>query len=275
MCLIAFAIGAHPRWPLVIAANRDEHYERPTTALELWTSPSGQLIASGRDERAGGTWLGISASGRVAMLTNVREPSTQARARSRGELPMAWLETDQAAEPFLAAMDWQAYSGFNLVIGDLIADQWQWISNRQPAASGPLPGLQQRALSPGIYGLSNAFLDTPWPKTVQLTHALTHSLASLQEPQLLRERLWQALADRRRPADEELPRTGVPWPLEQELASAWVQLSSGHYGTRSSLLTLAERTADGHWLLELQEKSWQGQAGLRHTRLQVPASVRR
>lgn len=275
MCLIAFAIGAHPRWPLVIAANRDEHYERPTTALDLWTSPSGRLIASGRDERAGGTWLGISASGRVAMLTNVRESSTQARARSRGDLPMAWLETAQAAEPFMAAMDVQAYSGFNLVIGDLIAGQWHWISNRQPAALGPLPGLQQRALSPGIYGLSNAFLDTPWPKTVKLTHVLTQGLASLSEPEALRERLWQALADRQRPADEELPRTGVPWQLEQELASAWVQLSSGRYGTRSSLLTLAERAPDGHWLLDLQEKSWQGQTAVRHARLQVPAAVHR
>lgn len=271
MCLIAFAIGAHPRWPLVIAANRDEQYDRPTAALALWTSPSGRLIASGRDERAGGTWLGISASGRVAMLTNVREPGPLARARSRGELPMAWLETDQAAEPFMAAMDWQAYSGFNLVIGDLIGGQWHWISNRQPTASGLLPGLQRRALSPGIYGLSNAFLNTPWPKTVKLTHTLAQSLASLSEPEPLREQLWHALADRQRPADEELPRTGVPWHLEQELASARVHLSSGLYGTRSSLLTLAERDAAGHWQLELQEKSWQGQAGLRHARLQVPA----
>ena len=275
MCLIAFAIGAHPRWPLVIAANRDEHYERPTAPLALWTSPSGQLIASGRDERAGGTWLGISASGRVAMLTNVREPGLQPGACSRGHLPMAWLESDQTAEPFMAAMDGKAYSGFNLVIGDLVEQQWHWISNRTSAAGGLLPGLQQRALGPGIYGLSNAFLDTPWPKTVKLTQTLTHGLANLSEPEPLRELLWRALADRERPADQELPRTGVSWLQERELASAWVQVSGGLYGTRSSLLTLAERDADGHWLVDLQEKSWQSQAALRHTRLQVPASVRR
>ena len=256
MCLIAFAIGAHPRWPLVIAANRDEHFDRPTAPLQRWTSAGGRVIVSGRDLRAGGTWLGLSDGGRVAMLTNVREPGQMPGPRSRGDLPLAWLEGQRPAEQFLDDLDLQAYSGFNLVIGEPLVGQWHWISNRQPAPLGVSPGVQRQRLDPGVYGLSNAFLDTPWPKTVKLAQSLSQSLQAGGQPQHLRKQLWQALADRQRPSDHLLPTTGVPWDSERALSTAWVRFASGHYGTRSSLLTLAESQANGQWRLDIEEKSW-------------------
>ncbi|MDQ3060701.1 MAG: NRDE family protein [Pseudomonadota bacterium] len=117
MCLIAFAIGVSQRWPLVIAANRDEYLDRPTLALSRWRTASGQEIVSGRDLRAGGTWLGMTPGGRVAFLTNVRGPAAQAAPRSRGELVTRWLETTQDAEGFVStlAQTGALYGGFNLV----------------------------------------------------------------------------------------------------------------------------------------------------------------
>jgi uncharacterized protein with NRDE domain len=152
MCLIAFAISVHPRWPLLIAANRDEHFDRPTLPLHRWRSSTGQTIISGRDERAGGTWLGMSLTGRIAMLTNVREPGMPPGARSRGELPLAWLESKHSAQDFLHGLDLQAYSGFNLVIGDLAGEHWHWLSNRQPGSPTVRAGRQQERLGAGVYG---------------------------------------------------------------------------------------------------------------------------
>jgi uncharacterized protein with NRDE domain len=256
MCLIAFAIGAHPRWPLLIAANRDEHFDRPTLPLHRWRSPAGQTIVSGRDERAGGTWLGMNLAGRIAMLTNVREHGMAPGARSRGELPLAWLESQQNAQDFLDGLDPQAYSGFNLVIGELASEHWHWLSNRQPGSEGVRRGRQQERLGPGVYGLSNAFLDTPWPKTVRLREALAQTLARTQQGPLLREPLWQALANRDQPPDHLLPSTGVPWSAEKELSTALVRFADGRYGTRSSLLVTAEARTPERWHLNLEEKSW-------------------
>jgi uncharacterized protein with NRDE domain len=274
MCLIAFAIGAHPRGPLLIAANRDEHFDRPTLPLHRWRSPAGQTIVSGRDERAGGTWLGMNLAGRIAMLTNVREHGMAPGARSRGELPLAWLESQQNAQDFLDGLDPQAYSGFNLVIGELASEHWHWLSNRQPGSEGIRRGRQQERLGPGVYGLSNAFLDTPWPKTVRLREALAQTLARTQQGPLLREPLWQALANRDQPPDHLLPSTGVPWSAEKELSTALVRFADGRYGTRSSLLVTAEARTPERWHLNLEEKSWDPDrlGELRQENLEWPAA---
>ncbi|MEI7783514.1 MAG: NRDE family protein [Betaproteobacteria bacterium] len=274
MCLIAFAIGAHARWPLLIAANRDEHFDRPTLPLQRWRTPAGSTLISGRDERAGGTWLGLSTAGRVAMLTNVREPNMAPGARSRGELPLAWLESRRSAQSFLDELDTQAYSGFNLVIGDLAQDHWHWLSNRQAGPAGVQAGRQQERLGSGVYGLSNAFLDTPWPKTVRLRQTVLEALSRAQQAEALREQLWLALANRDQPADEQLPHTGVPWPAEKELSTALVRFPDGRYGTRSSMLVLAEAQDSGRWRLSLEEKSWDpARLGeLRQENLEWPAA---
>lgn len=232
MCLISFAIGASERWPLVIAANRDEFLDRPTLPLARWCTDGGTEVISGRDLRAGGTWLGLTPGGRLAMLTNVREAERVTGERSRGELVLRWLEGDMDASQFVAGTDPTAYGAFNLVLGDFQSSSWHWLSNQ--------PGLdwQARELGPGLYGLSNGAMDTPWPKTVTLKQAMQNALASSSEKEL-QASLWAALQDRQRASDLHLPRTGVPLPLERALSSVFVDFPEHGYGTRSSTLLVA------------------------------------
>lgn len=252
MCLIALAIGQSQASPLLLASNRDEFFDRPTLALARWRTDSGQTIVSGRDLAAGGTWLGLTPSGRVAMLTNVREPGGEAGVRSRGELPLAWLQSRQDASAFFAALDPQAYSGFNLVVGDMACGAWHWASNRVAALGAVASGWQQHPLSPGIYGLSNAFLDTPWPKTEALKRAMRLALASEADPA---DVLWPALADRSPAPASAMPQTGVDPELERQLSSAWVRLAHGRYGTRASTVVKVRSIPQG-WDVAIQEKTW-------------------
>lgn len=270
MCLLALAIGQSKAWPLLLASNRDEFFHRPTQPLARWRSDSGELIVSGRDELAGGTWLGLTPGGRVALLTNVREPGALAGDRSRGELPLAWLQSTEKAEHFLDQLDGQAYSGFNLVVGDMRTSSWYWASNRQPSPSGVAAGWQQRALPPGVYGLSNAFLDTPWPKTQQLKRAMQVAVVGGGNPAQL---LWPALADAKEASPTEMPQTGVASDVERQLSSAWVRFTDGRYGTRASTLVQASPAAQG-WAVEVQEKTWspQGTCSLREERLHWPSA---
>lgn len=256
MCLIAFAIGASARWPLVIAANRDEFLNRPTAPLARWTTDAGQEVISGRDLRAGGTWLGLSPGGRVAMLTNVREPHPVAGERSRGELVMRWLEGQMDAGGFMAQTDSAAYGAFNLVLGDFQSSAWHWLSNQTDPDAGPIRGWQSCALKPGVYGLSNGALDTPWPKTRALKAALRNALdADRQED--LQAGLWSALQDRQRPGDAQLPRTGVPLALERALSSVFVDFPEHAYGTRSSTVLVARAgecaSTEVTWDIEIDE----------------------
>jgi uncharacterized protein with NRDE domain len=245
MCLIAFAIGASKRWPLLVAANRDEFLDRPTLPLARWTSDAGTEIISGRDIRAGGTWMGLTAAGRIAMLTNVRGPASLTGEKSRGELVTGWLESDADAASFMAGIDAQAYGGFNLVLGDFKSGAWHWLSNK------PGPGLESHALKPGVYGLSNGALDTPWPKTLGLKKAL-HSALAASDEEALEQELMTALRDRRRAGREDLPSTGVPLALEEALSSAFVDFPEHGYGTRSSTVLVASAATEG-WDLALQE----------------------
>lgn len=265
MCLIAFAIGASPERPLVIASNRDEQWLRPTLPLQSWALPSGKLAHSGRDLQAGGTWLGLAQDGRVAMLTNVREGLPEAAPRSRGELVTDWLDTEIDWPDWLRRFDPGQFGGFNLVLGDLCKGSWCWVSNRRSAAckadegigssrSGLPPGWHGRRLEPGLYGLSNAALDTPWPKTLALKQALQNHIqagAQLHDADLL----LQALLDMPPAPDEELPATGLPIDFERRLSSPFVHAPEKSYGTRSSLLVHAHD--DGR--LVMQE--WTHHAG--------------
>lgn len=244
MCLIAFAIGASQRWPLVIASNRDEFLARPTLPLAKWRSDLGHEIISGRDLRAGGTWLGVTPSGRVAFLTNVRETSPQSAPFSRGQLVMQWLEAGNDVASFAQALerDNGAYGGFNLVVGDLQRNDWAWMTNKSSASSS---GWHVQSLQAGIYGLSNAALDTAWPKTTELKRVLTTTLAETADtPDLnaLQKPLWSALGNRSRAPSEKLPATGAPLAIEEALSSAFVDFPEHQYGTRCSTVLLATRT---------------------------------
>jgi uncharacterized protein with NRDE domain len=238
MCLIAFAIGVSDRWPLVIASNRDEYLDRPTLPLSRWQTASGQDIISGRDIQAGGTWLGMTPGGRIAFLTNVREAGALAEPRSRGELVMRWLEAAQDAKSFVSALEptAMAYAGFNLVLGDVKKDSWTWVTNRADASPSKL---HTQSLEPGVYGLSNAALDTPWPKTMELRQVLATALTNVASPETLKAPLWAALANYQRAPLEKLPVAGFSQAIEQALSSAFVVFPENNYGIRSSTILLA------------------------------------
>ena len=259
MCLIAFALNVHNACPLLLASNRDEFWARPTQPLSRWQLPGGATVYGGRDLKAGGTWLGFSENGRVAMLTNGRNGEPDVAPRSRGELVTRWL-AGPAVTP-----DWPAlpqacrgsdYGGFNLLLGDIHQQSWVWLSNRADparAADGTRPlgsGWIGRTLSPGIYGLSNAGLDTPWPKTRRLKQAIAQALSAwtteVAPASPTSEPVWQAmlrtaLLDRQPAADHELPDTGIPLTREQQLSSPFVHMPEVGYGTRSSLIA--------HWAI--------------------------
>lgn len=247
MCLIAFAIGASKRWPLVIASNRDEFLDRPTLPLDRWKTPGGQEIISGRDLRAGGTWLGMSPGGRVAFLTNVREAGPKNAAFSRGELVTRWLESHSNAEAFSAFVekDQHRYSGFNLVIGDVQRNAWTWMTNRGPVSHS---GWHCETLASGIYGLSNAALDTPWPKTLALKSALNAALRQSDNSNkgngLSQDLLWTVLGNCLRAPFHSLPATGVSQSMEAALSSAFVDFPEHGYGTRSSTILVASKLTD-------------------------------
>jgi uncharacterized protein with NRDE domain len=271
VCLIAFAINASAQWPLVIASNRDEYLERPTLPLSRWQGVLGQVIVSGRDVRGGGTWFGFTPDGRIAFLTNVRErpeAPMPAAPRSRGELVMRWLEGRMNASQYMAQTDSASYCGFNLVLGDWQANSWTWLSNRTFDAKGAAlrtphrTGWLSRSLPAGVYGLSNAGLDSPWPKTIALKESLATALraadkaagaAELQSP------LWQALASRSPARDEDLPDTGMSPAMERPLSSAFVDAPERAYGTVSSTLLLVKRepgsSGEGRWAVQATEKT--------------------
>lgn len=263
MCLVAFAIGASERWPLVIAANRDEFLARPTLPMARWQTASGQEIISGRDLRAGGTWMGMTPGGRIAFLTNVRQASPEAAPRSRGELVTRWLEGDGDSASFVAELEkaeggGAAYGGFNLVLGDLQRGAWTWVTNKSVLLSDAST-LYVQALPPGLYGLSNAGLDTPWPKTLELKRVLAAALqAGDDDSEAMKALLWTALGNRQRAQPQDLPHTGVAPELEEALSSAFVDFPVRAYGTRCSTLLLAtplNGDAGTQWDIQLEERT--------------------
>jgi len=266
MCLIAFAIDIDAACPLLIAANRDEFLDRPTAGLHRWALRSGAGVVAGRDLRDGGTWLGVSPGGRVAMLTNVRDGQPGPGRRSRGELVTRWLAGDVDWLGLQAGIDPEAYGGFNLVVGDFHQGFWAWLGNRHPERPHESHSVQlhRQRLGPGVYGLSNATLNSPWPKTRRLTQALGLSIKQLAQQAPTTSpadqapwwtSLHQALQDDRLAADEDLPVTGAPLALERQLSSPFVRMPDRGYGTRSSLLVRVQ--PQGHtaarWQVSLDE----------------------
>ncbi len=239
MCLILFAYKAHPRYSLIVAANRDEFYNRPTRRLDFW--PEAPRLLAGQDLEQGGTWLGSTRTGRFAAVTNVREGFSQGHTRllSRGRLPLDYLLGDQPALDYLAALEPQAhlYAGYNLLLGDL--DGLYYGSNRNQQ--------QPQPLSPGVYGLSNATLDSPWPKVAQGTQALQQLINS---DNISAEALFRLLQQRDIPADDQLPDTGIGLEWERRLGARFIE--SNAYGTRSSLIMLGEH--DGSY--QIHEQSY-------------------
>jgi len=237
MCLIVIAINRHPDYPLVIAANRDEFYRRPTAPLAFWDDyPE---ILGGRDLQAGGTWLGISLSGRIAALTNYRNPSNdKPYTRTRGEIITGFLTGAQSPEAYIHQIRviGDQYNGFNLIAGD-VGRLW-WFSNVGSAGS---------KLDSGIYGICNHLLDTPWPKLEKAKRRFHDIVTGSRE--IEPEDFFHMLEDTEFPPDDRLPDTGVGLDWERLLSPIFVH--SEVYGTRSSslifyhksgLMTFIERT---------------------------------
>jgi uncharacterized protein with NRDE domain len=248
MCLIAMAIDESRRFPLVIAANRDEFFSRPAARLAWWTAElDGPNILGGRDLDGGGTWLGLTAQGRLGMLTNVRDPKRlDPQAPSRGRIVPEWLAARDNADQFWMRTALSGYNGFNLIAADFVAGTCFWASNT---------GEHPRRLERGIHGVSNAGLDTPWPKLVALKSRLRQAIETHDAVDALANEMFEALADRSIAEDHLLPETGIGLARERELAPAFIRTTDGRYGTRCSTLVITERV-NRHNVTHVLERSF-------------------
>lgn len=225
MCLIAIAWQAHPDYPLVVAANRDEWRDRPAVPAHWWTDHPGLL--AGRDLKAGGTWMGITKGGRFAAVTNFRDPSDRdSTALSRGSLVTEFLLGEETPAGFLAGLAARAarYNGFNLLAGD----------GRTLLYFGSREG-EVRAVEPGVHALSNHLLDEPWPKVRRARAALQAAVGDGDEA------LFAMLSDATPAPDHELPDTGVG--VERERMLSPILIAGAAYGTRASTVLRATRDA--------------------------------
>jgi uncharacterized protein with NRDE domain len=241
VCLILTAWQVHPEYPLVLAANRDEYHVRAAAQARWWSELP---ILAGRDLSAGGTWLAVTREGRFAALTNYRDASAQRPgAPSRGELVPLTLTAGLPTEAQLQELQRRAgsYNPFNLLFGSV--DDLAVYESR--------PGVGRR-LGPGVYGLSNHLLDTPWPKVVAAKTALRFALTHLPQ----RQPLLDLLRDTSQADEAQLPRTGLDLEWERLLSSAFVR--SSDYGTRCSTILLIDRQGRA----QFTEWSWDAQGAL-------------
>ena len=254
MCLVALAIDQSRRFPLVVAANRDEFFKRPAARLAWWTPDSGgPAILSGRDLEAGGTWMGLTAEGRLALVTNVRDPNrNDPGAPSRGRIVPDWLAGNERTDRFWMRTALSGYNGFNLVAADFRRGECFWASN-----DGAYPSRLER----GIHGISNASLDTPWPKVQTLKARLEQALSVSDSTDALALRLFEALADRTEAQDADLPETGIPLEMERKLSAAFIRTPDMSYGTRCSTLIIAERV-NRHLVTHVLERTFSANGGV-------------
>lgn len=225
MCLIFVAVKSHPRYKLIVAANRDEFYARKTAAAEFWADHP--QILGGRDLEAMGTWLGITRLGRLAMVTNFRDlRNIKAHAPSRGKLVSDFLKGQMSAEAYLSKLQPNAkdYNGFSLIVGTV--DSLSYLSNYRDGIID---------LNSGLFGLSNHLLETPWPK-VELGKQRIQELLRSQDVKV--NDLFDVLSDESISADELLPDTGIGLDRERMLSPAFIR--SPDYGTRSSTVILVD-----------------------------------
>jgi uncharacterized protein with NRDE domain len=236
MCLLIFAHQVDPRYRLVLAANRDEFHARPTAPSTFW--PEHPDLLAGRDLEQGGTWMGITRAGRFAAITNYRDPArTSPAPRSRGELPLDYLTGDLDPQSYLLGLRerTQEYAGFNLLVGD--GDSLWYLTNSL-AHQACVP----QCLEPGLYGLSNARLDTPWPKVVLGKRRLR---ALLENNEIDHEDLARVVGDRQLADLEDLRRQGLGNDMDQVLSAQFI--TAGSYGTRSSTTLWSDRQGVVRW----------------------------
>ncbi len=236
MCLIAFALNEHPKYPLIMVANRDEFYERPTTYADFWEDHPDVL--AGRDLKGGGTWMGINRTGRIAAVTNYRDPKNISEsAKTRGDLTKDYLTTGPTAQLYLeqVAKDAALYNGFNLLLFE--QNKGFYFSNY---------GEQVQQLNKGVYGLSNALLDTSWPKLEKLKSNFRQTLQSEFDV----DTLLGLLTDSETANDDVLPETGVPYEWEKAISAICIDTPT--YGTCCSTVILVDNAGN----MSFTEKSF-------------------
>jgi uncharacterized protein with NRDE domain len=223
MCLLLISYNTHPGYPLIVAANRDEFYHRPAEKAHFWKDYPGVL--AGRDSEAGGTWLGITRSGRFAAITNYRDMnSIKEYAPSRGLLTLNFLTSEILPVKYGYSLSEKSdeYNGYNLLFSDM--ETLYYFSNRTK---------NLRQLPAGVYGLSNHLLDTPWPKVVKSKEAF---LKTVSDQTILPESIFDILSDDRQAPDDQLPDTGLSIELERAVSPVFIK--SDRYGTRSSTVLI-------------------------------------
>jgi uncharacterized protein with NRDE domain len=231
MCILFVAVNQHKDYPLIIAANRDEFFNRETAESHLWDGGNG--IVAGKDLQAGGTWMGINKQGYLASLTNVRDPQRiYANAITRGELVAHYLQQPLTNYQQILSASKDNYNGYNLLFG-------KW--NELAVYNNHLD--QTQKLTQGYYGLSNASLNSPWPK-------INKGVGKLEEycqdgHDINPDILFTLLLDKTLAADEDLPQTGIPLDWERRLSSIFIL--GEDYGTRSSTVLKVDKQQNVAW----------------------------
>ena len=239
MCLAVWSIAQSARFPWVVASNRDEYHDRASAPLGWWHPAPHSEVLSGRDLVGGGSWLGVNRQGRLALVTNVREPGVfDPAAASRGTLVLQGLQRCPQDVAWIEAMAQEARNGYNLILADLRTSHAVWTSNR---ASGLI------TMDRGLHGLSNALLDTPWPKVVALKQRLAEAVSQSADVDTLITAAMDVLSQREIAPDEALPSTGIPIAMERALAPAFIHLAAAignaarPYGTRCSTVVVVDQ----------------------------------
>jgi uncharacterized protein with NRDE domain len=228
MCLAVFAYRVHSKYPFIFATNRDEFYQRPAQPATFWYDHP--TLLAGRDLQAGGTWMGITKENRFAALTNYRDLNNIIDdAPSRGDIVVDFLTSDLPTAEFLKALQKTAhkYNGFNLIAGT-IDELWYYTNQKKSITK----------IEPGYYSLSNAFLNTEWPKTVQASKDFR--LTVKNENSLDQKAIFDLLQNKTRYPDEQLPSTGLSKEMESVVSSIFI--TSENYGTRCSTLIFQDDT---------------------------------
>ncbi|KAL5858634.1 hypothetical protein ACOSQ3_006092 [Xanthoceras sorbifolium] len=254
MCIAVFMWQAHPLYPFLLLLNRDEYYTRPTKPLEWW---EGGEILGGRDEMAGGTWLACSRDGKVAFLTNFRELQSIPQAQSRGDLPVRFLKSKKNPTDFAEEFVKEAhqYNGFNLILTDIQSKTMVYITNRPEEGKSFVT-----EVSPGIHVLTNARLDSPWPKAQRLGNNFRELLDKYGEGELpTKEMVEKLMRDTTKDEHGLLP--GIfPPEREYNTSSIFIDTESplGRYGTRSTSALFVKTTGEvDFYEKHLEKDSWE------------------
>ena len=235
MCLITFSYKTHPFYKLIVAANRDEFYERPTRPAQFWTQEQLPNILAGKDLKANGTWMGVSKNGKWGDLTNFRDPSNiNEDAPTRGDLVLDFLKSDLNERAYLKEVkeNRKKYNGFNLLIGS--ENSLYHFSNETNSVT---------EIEPGIHGVSNALLNTSWPKLDQAKKDLKNITLS---ENFSKEELFNILKNPEKAPDEKLPSTGIPYEWEKAISSIFIK--TDNYGTLCSTILLVDYEGNAEFI---------------------------